>query len=185
MANKRFGLLFCFTLFPILLMACSSETMEDVMREAESTDLSDESIDGIKVGMNIHDESFIMKHGNFQLHPDNQHYAAQRNYDQYWNKEIMVSVNRETEEILQVGIMENNNTSSSERGIKRGSSVNELIETYGENYFTYEDKEQSISIIGYVDHPNNLQLTFVYFDDQITGVNLGYAFDKMKWELNE
>jgi len=93
-----------------------------------------------------------------------------------------MSVDRGAKEILQVGIMENNDTSSSAMGIKRGSLIEDVIKTYGENYFTYEDKEQAIYIIGYVDHQNNIKLSFVHFNDKVTGINIGYAFDRMKWE---
>ena len=172
----------CLTLILFLMTACSSEIMEDAMREVESTDLFDENIDGIKVGMSINDESFRMEHGNFVPHPDNEQYATQRNYDQYWNQDIMMRIDRETKEILQVGVMGNNDTTSSAMGIKKGSPIEEVITTYGENYFTYEDKEQVINILGYVDHTNNLKLSFVHLDDKVTGINIGYAFDRMKWK---
>ncbi|MDX8045633.1 hypothetical protein SH601_06490 [Gracilibacillus sp. S3-1-1] len=173
---------FCLILVLFLVTACGSDTMKDVMKEVESTDLTNESIDDMKVGMSINDESFRIEEDNFEPHPDNEYYSTERNYDQYWNEEIIMSVDRETQEILQVGMMENNETSSSAMGIKIGSSIDEVIEAYGENYFTYEDNEQSIHIIGYVDHPNNLQLSFVHIDDKVIGINIGYAFDRINWE---
>lgn len=182
MVFKRSWKLFCLTLILFLMTACSSEIMANAMREVESTDLSNEIIDDIKVGISINDESFRMEQRNFKPHPDNEQDATQRNYDQYWNKDIIMSVDRETKEILQVGAMENNDTSSSAMGIKKGSPIEEVITTYGENYFIYEDKEQAINIIGYVDHQNNLKLSFVHFDDKVTGINIGYAFDRMIWE---
>ncbi|MDR4938412.1 hypothetical protein RGU11_18690 [Rossellomorea marisflavi] len=36
--------------------------------------------------------------------------------------------------------------------------------------------------IGYVDHKNNLLLSFVHFDNEVTGMSLGYAFDRFIWE---
>ncbi|MDR7071043.1 hypothetical protein [Fictibacillus barbaricus] len=182
MVFSRFWKLFCFTLILIFMTACSSANMEDVMKEVESTDLSDESIDDIKVGMSINEKTLRMKHGNFEEHPDNEQYATQRNYDQYWNKDIILSVDRETKEVLQVGVVETNDTSSSSLGIKIGSPIEKVIKTYGENYFTYEDKEQAINIIGYVDHQKNLEISFIHFDDKVTGINIGYAFDRMKWK---
>ncbi|MEB1808809.1 MAG: hypothetical protein LPK26_16220 [Bacillaceae bacterium] len=56
------------------------------------------------MGLSIINESFANKYGIFKPHPDNEHYANKRNYDQYWNKDIIMSVDRETKEILQVGI---------------------------------------------------------------------------------
>ncbi|PYZ94899.1 hypothetical protein CR194_05090 [Salipaludibacillus keqinensis] len=177
MLLKRICKLFCFTLIILLMTACSSESREEAMRAIESTNLSNESIDDIKVGMSINDKSFITKHGYFEPYPNNEHYATQRNYDQYWNKDYIVSVDRQTQEILQVGVLEENNTSSTAMEIKRGFPIDKVITAYGENYFTYEDKEQTIYIIGYVDHQNNLELSFVHFDDKVTGINIGYAFD--------
>lgn len=182
MVCKRTCKLFCFTLLIFLMTACSSKTMEDAMRKVESTDLSNESIDDIKVGMSIIDKSFLTKYGNVEPHPDNEHFAIRRNYDQHWNRDFIVSVDRETNEILQLGVLEENNTSSSAMGIKRDSSIDEVKAIYGENYFTYEDKGQGMNIIGYVDHENNLELSFVHFDGKVTGMSLGYAFDRMRWE---
>jgi hypothetical protein len=182
MGIRRFGKLICFTLILIFITACSSANMEDAMKEVEFTNLSNESIDDIKVGMSIKDESLKMEHGNFVPHPDNELYATQRNYDQYWNKDIIMSVDGKTKEILQVGVLDSNDTFSSSLGIKIGSPIEKVIKTYGENYFTYEDKEQAISIIGYVDHKNNLKLSFVHFDNKVKGINIGYAFNRMKWK---
>ncbi|MFV8829816.1 hypothetical protein [Alkalihalobacterium sp. APHAB7] len=182
MGFKWIYIMCIFTFMQLLLTGCSSETMEDVMREVKSTNLSNENIDDIRMGMSIIDASFANSYGDFEQHPANEHYASQRNYDQYWNKDIIMSVDRETKEILQVGILETNNRSSSELGIKRGSSIEEVIATYGENYFTYEDREQTIYIIGYVDTQNNLELSFRHFNGEVKGINFGYAFDKMSWD---
>lgn len=182
MVFNRIWKLINFTFILFLMTACSSGNVEEAMREVESTELSNERIDDLKLGMSINSESFRMEHKNFKPHPDNEQYFIQRNYDQYWNKDIIMSVGREAKEILQVGVMENNDTSSSAMGIKRGSLIEDVIKTYGENYFTYEDKEQDIYIIGYVDHQNNIKLSFVHFNDKVTGINIGYAFDRMKWE---
>ncbi|WP_026675254.1 hypothetical protein [Alkalihalobacterium bogoriense] len=181
MKFKRFSTLFCFTLIMLLMMACNSNTMEDVMREVESTDLSNESIDGIKVGMSINDKSFIAKNGNFELYPDNEHYATRRNYDQYWNQDFIMGVDRETKEILQVGVLEENKTSSSAMGIKIGAFIDEVKVLYGENYYNFEDKDQGIYIIGYIDHQNNVNLSFVHIDNKVIGMSIGYAFDRMEW----
>ncbi|WP_332699474.1 hypothetical protein [Halalkalibacter lacteus] len=179
---KRIGILFCFTSILLLTAACSPENIEDAMREAKSTDLFNESIDDIKLGMSIADEALITKHGNFELSPWNEEYTSQRNYDQYWNEQIIMSIDRETKEILQIGVLENNNTSSTKKGIRLGVPIDEVISAYGENYFVYNDREQTIYIIGYVDHQNNLELSFSHFDGEVQGISLGYAFDRMKWE---
>ncbi|WP_139364890.1 hypothetical protein [Sutcliffiella halmapala] len=181
MLINRMCLLLCLTVILTLTTACNTENMEDAMREVISTDLLSESIDDIKVSMSINDETLIRKHGQFEPHPDNEYYARKRNTDQYRNKDIILSVDRETKEILQVGVLEDNDTSSSAKGIKLGIPIEEVISAYGEDYFTFEDREQTIYIIGYVDHQNNLELSFVHFDGKVIGISFGYAFDRIKW----
>jgi len=83
MVFNRIWKLIIFTFILFLMTACSSENMEEAMREVESTDLSNERIDDIKLGMSINGESFSMEHENFKPHPDNEQYVIQRNYDQY------------------------------------------------------------------------------------------------------
>ncbi|MED1599798.1 hypothetical protein [Alkalihalophilus marmarensis] len=179
-------LLFCsFTWLLFLAAACSNQTMEEAKKEVASTDLSDEHIDGMNVGMFMTDDSFGRRFEDIERYPANDQYADQRNYDQYWNEDFIWSVDRHTMEVLQIWILEENDTSANSKGIKRGSPIEDIITLYGENYYTYEDHEQSIFMIGYVDHQNNLDLSFIHDKKNVTGVSLGYAFDRMKWETEE
>lgn len=131
--------------------------------------------------MTITDETISSNYATFELHPDNEYYATQRDFDQYWNKDIIMGVDRDTKEVLQIGVMEDNDTSSSAMGIKRGSSIDDVTAIYGENYFTYEDSEQTIYLLGYVDHHKNLLLSFVHFEGKVTSIHLSYAFNRLKW----
>ena len=177
------GILLSFILLLFIMTGCSSEPREDVMREVRSTDLTSESIENIMVGMKRNIESLHEKLEILKAHPDNDFYSANRNFDQYYlNDDILISVDRETEEILQISILENNYTSESARGINLGSTIEKVILTYGENYYTFEDKDQSIYEIGFIDHTNNLDLSFRHFEGEVKGISLGYAFDKIKWE---
>ncbi|MEC2072239.1 hypothetical protein [Alkalihalophilus marmarensis] len=179
-------LLFCsFTWLLFFAAACSKQMVEEAKKEVASTDLTDEHIDDMKVGMFITDEAFLKQNRAVELYPENEHYADQRNYDQYWNEDFIWSVDRHTKEILQISILEENDMSASSKGIKRGSPIEDVITHYGENYYTYEDREQSIFMIGYVDHQNNLDLSFIHDEENVTGISLGYAFDRMKWETEK
>ncbi|MDV2682850.1 hypothetical protein RYX56_00535 [Alkalihalophilus lindianensis] len=179
---KQTGLLLIFASILIIITGCSTKNIDDAMREVNSVDLTTENIDGIKLGVSITDESFINEQGKFDPHPDNDFYAAQRNYDQYWNDRMIMSIDREKKEILQIGLLENNLTSESAKGIKVGMPIDQVISVYGEDYFTYNDKEQTIYQIGYVDHHHNLLILFTHFDNTVTNINVGYAFDRLKWE---
>ncbi|WP_142283059.1 hypothetical protein [Gottfriedia solisilvae] len=172
----------CVLMVNLLLSGCSSESREEVMKEVKSTDLSNENIQGIELGMSINDESFIENYGPFSALPDNKQYTSTRNYDQYWNEHIIMSVDRANSEILQIGTLDKNDNFSTVKGIKNGSTIEDVISTYGENYYKYEDKEQSINVIGYVDRQDNIDLAFTYINDEVISVSLSYAFERLKWK---
>ncbi|WP_430494342.1 hypothetical protein [Rossellomorea marisflavi] len=157
----------------LMLSACSTQTLEQSMKEVDSTNLSDESIGGLKVG------NFLREEPGFKGYESNGEYD--RNYNQYTNGKLDVSVDKETDEILAVGVIESG-TGSTTAHIGLGSTLDEVTAAYGENYFSYTDSNQGIQEIGYVDHENNLLLSFVHFDNKVTGMSLGYAFDRLIWE---
>ena len=179
---KQIGLSLCFIMIFLVATACSLEESEDAMKKVKSTDLSNERIADIKLGISIIDEKFITQHGRFEPYPANNHYASQRNYDQYWNEQIILGVDRETKETLEVGVLKGNDTSSSVKGIKLGGPIDDVISAYGENFYTFKDREQGLFKIGYVDHQKNLNLVFLHYDGKVTGINFGYTFDIMEWE---
>jgi hypothetical protein len=165
----------------VSLAGCVTE--EEAMREAASTDLSTEHIDGIKPGMIMTDADFIREYGHFEPDPANDYYAPRRDYDQYWNEDSMigVSVDRSTMEVLSIVFLEDNNHSSTSKGITLGTPIDEVIAAYGEDYYTYTDREQTIYVIGYVDHENNFSIGFVHLNDKIVSVSFRYAFDRLNW----
>ncbi|MEW4220201.1 hypothetical protein [Rossellomorea marisflavi] len=160
--------------FLLTLSACSSQTLEQTMKEVDSTNLSDEPIGGLKVG------TFLREEPGFKGYESNGEYN--RNYNQYTNGELDVSVDKEgTDEILAVGVIESG-TGSTTVHIVLGSTLDEVTSAYGEDYFSYTDSNQGMQEIGYVDHENNLLLSFVHVDNKVTGMSLGYAFDRLIWE---
>lgn len=179
---KKIFLMCCLILIILLTAACNPKDIEEYMKDVKSTNLLGENIDSVEIGMIIADKTFQEKYGNPQEDDYNNHYLLEgRKYDQYWIDQLLLGVDRETKEILSVGFLSNNHESSSLKGIKLGDSIEKVISTYGDNFYTYRDNEQSIYIIGYVDHPNNLTLSFVHYNDVVTGISLGYAFDRLKW----
>ncbi|QHA35032.1 hypothetical protein D5E69_03895 [Rossellomorea marisflavi] len=168
---KRISALCLFLL--LMLSACSTQTLEQSMKEVDSTNLSDESIGGLKVG------TFLREEPGFKGYESNGEYD--RNYNQYTNGKLDVSVDKETDEILAVGVIKGG-TGSTTAHIGLGSSLDEVTSAYGEDYFSYTDSNQGMQEIGYVDHENNLLLSFVHVDNKVTGMSLGYAFDRLIWE---
>ncbi|MFU8691055.1 hypothetical protein ACNA6I_14580 [Rossellomorea sp. FS2] len=157
----------------LMLSACSTQTLEQSMKEVDSTNLSDESIGGLKVG------TFLREEPGFKGYESNGEYD--RNYNQYTNGKLDVSVDKKTDEILAVGVIESG-TGSTTAHIVLGSTLDEVTSAYGEDYFSYIDSNQGMQEIGYVDHENNLLLSFVHVDNKVTGMSLGYAFDRLIWE---
>ncbi|WP_370296325.1 hypothetical protein [Rossellomorea marisflavi] len=157
----------------LMLSACSTQTLEQSVKEVDSTNLSDEAIGGLKVG------TFLQEGSGFKENESNGEYD--RNYDQYRNGKLDVSVDKETDEILAVGVIEGG-TGLTTAHIGLGSTLEEVTSAYGEDYFSYTDSNQGMQEIGYVDHENNLMLSFVHFDNKVTGMSLGYAFDRLIWE---
>lgn len=157
----------------LMLSACSTQTLEQSKKEVQSTNLSGESIGGMKVG------TFLREESGFKGYESNGEYD--RNYNQYTNGKLDVSVDKETDEILAVGVIESG-TGSTTAHIGLGSTLDEVTAAYGEDYFSYTDSNQGMQEIGYVDHENNLLLSFGHFDNKVTGMSLGYAFDRLIWE---
>ncbi|MEH7452611.1 hypothetical protein [Gottfriedia acidiceleris] len=168
----------CIFLASLLLSGCGTLSREEVMKEAKSTDLSKEVIDGMRLGMTFNS---INQFNHFVPHPDNKQYNSSRNFDQYWNKQIITSVDRKTRDILQVSVLDDNNHSSTAKGIKNEMPIKQVISTYGKNFYKYEDKNQSIYQIGYVDLQHNVDLVFTYSNGKVKTINLNYAFDRLKW----
>ena len=171
----RIIFLFATLLIIFCVSGCETENREKAMKEVKSTDLSNENIDEIKLG------TFLEKNDRFEPHPHNEYYAPRGNHDQYWNEQIILSVAKENGEILSISTLEGNNTDSSEKGIKVGASIDDVIKTYGEEYYTYTDQVQTIYEIGYVDHQNNYKLSFFHFNNKVISINLSYTFDKLQW----
>ncbi|MBM7836890.1 hypothetical protein JOC54_000121 [Alkalihalobacillus xiaoxiensis] len=148
------------------------------MIEVPSTHLTAEQLDGIALGESLVNETVTP-------HPDNEYYAPLRNVDQYWNETIIISVERKTGEIVLLSTFEENTASMTVGGIMVGDSLEKVKQTYGESFFTYTDNEQSVYELGYVDHDPNIVLSFYHFNEKVTSIHLGYAFDPVVWSEGE
>ncbi|WP_139367572.1 hypothetical protein [Bacillus alkalicellulosilyticus] len=155
-------------------------TREEAMNEVKSTDLSNENIDGIMLGMDITDVEIIEEHGEFVVHPDNEDIApkaSKMSYDLYWNEEHIIRVDRATREIVMIAHLENNTNASTMYGVTRGTPLEDVIDLYGEDYYIYKDSSQTLNEIGYVDHNNNIRIAFIHFDEKVAHISLGYIVD--------
>lgn len=176
----RFRVYFIFLTIVIALTGCDGTVQEEEMLSAKSINLSKEKIDEVSVGASL---SEIENEQKLVMYSENHYYKENRNYDQYMNENIGVSVDRETKEILSISIFEHNKKSKTSRGVKIGDDLKIIKETYGERYFIYFDREQGLTTVGYVDHENDLCLEFTFIENQekVSHINLRYAFNKMIW----
>ncbi|QKS72803.1 hypothetical protein FLK61_40040 [Paenalkalicoccus suaedae] len=131
MKEQYFKLFIGFALL-LLIVACSTETQEELMREAPSTELTIEHIEGNYVGARFDEETFRADFDSFTLHPDNEYYAPRRNYDQYWNDDLLLSIDQSTKIVLQVSVLENSEATLPEANIllldQQSRKSNRLLE---------------------------------------------------------
>ncbi|MBU9721649.1 MULTISPECIES: hypothetical protein [Bacillaceae] len=175
------GLLFLNIIIFFNVAGCGNYiTREEAMNEVKSIDLSNENIDGIMLGMVITDDKFVEEHGQFVVHPDNDDRAPdapKKHYDLYWNGDIIIRVDKETNEILMVQPLESNTNATTMNGIAIGTSLEGVIDLYGDDYYIYEDSSQTLKEIGYADHNNNIRISFGHFYEKVTSISLGYIVD--------
>lgn len=60
----------------------------------------------------------------------------------------------------------------SNKQIKVGNKKQNVIEEYGENYYTKKNGDGSVSSIGYFDKTNNLHIEFGLLDDKVIFINV-------------
>ncbi|WP_409297908.1 hypothetical protein V1498_07400 [Peribacillus sp. SCS-26] len=173
-----FRLLLLILLVFFSVTGCNYIEHEEAMKKVKSTDLSSESIGGIKIGVYMKDVELLHAGNPFKPRPENDEY--ERNYDQYYNKYFELGIHKPSSEILYVSTGENKKYST-KKGIKVGASIEEVKKAYGQDYFIYTDREQKIYEIGYVDRENNIELHFTYLNKKVDGIYLGYAFNRIIW----
>ncbi|WP_413382068.1 hypothetical protein [Alkalihalobacillus sp. 1P02AB] len=164
----------------ISMTACSYEESKRNRENVESTPLEHEKIDELTVGEDFQDLNKDIE-SPYKVHPDNTYFSEYRNYDQYWNEDLMLAVERESGEVLSILMLENNRVSKVLSGLKIGDSIDEITNFYGKSYYDFKDREQAIYIYGYVDHDNGLELAFIHNQKWITGISLS-LYDKLEWK---
>lgn len=178
--NRIYLLLLILIVFLVVTGCGNYVSREEAVKEVKSTDLSNENIDGIMLGMVITEDEFIEEHGQFLVHPDNDDRtsnAPEKHYDLYWNEELIIRVDNETRKILMVAPLENNTIASTMNGVTIGTSLEDVIDLYGEDYYEYKDSGQTLNEVGYVDHDNNIRISFIHYDDKVAHISIGYIVD--------
>ncbi|CAM4354432.1 hypothetical protein [Paenibacillus typhae] len=123
---------------------------------ARSTDLSAESVGGVKIGENIGSRSFTGKYQQTLNKQDN------TMYDYYeWDgglRTASIISGPEQGTIMRLIISGQENPLTTAKGIHIGDSKEKVMSLYGKKY--YKSGEQGADIVGYIDREQNLTLEF-------------------------
>lgn len=135
----------------------------------KSINLSKENIEGIYLGDSIDDYKIKNKYEN-SLTPDNDN--SKYNYYNLTDG-IEIATNKDDSKIIRFIIADENIKTF--RGIHVGDNKNQIIKSYGKNY--YKRVEQGADVIGYVDKDKQWSLEFWLFKNNVIGMfRLDYKY---------
>lgn len=136
-------------------------------KNTRTTTLATENIDGLKLHNNIYESKFIEKYGK-QTKPsqDNEFYDYYR-----LRGDLEIATIKEGEnkgDIVRIMILHEDykvkkSESHTSKGITIGSTKEEVLSSYGKDYYTRN--EQGANIIGYIDTKMQVTLEF-WLDDK-------------------
>lgn len=134
------------------------------------TDLSNESIGKMKLHDNVFKDSFKEQYGEPLSKEDNVLY----DYYSWKNGVETASImnGKEKGKVVRLVVGENTDLKT-EKGIGLGSTKQDVISSYGPNY--YERTEQSATIIGYADHKLHTTIEFWLGEGKVVHIRLDDA----------
>lgn len=125
-------------------------------RFTQTTNLSKENIDGLQLYQSIDNKEFVQKYGTNLKRIDNVLFDY---YELSDSLEIATNKKRQIIRII-INAKTNSNIRTS-KGIGLGSSIDEVINVYGINYYKRtEEQMPSSPVIGYVDHERKVTIEF-------------------------
>ncbi|MGG1151633.1 hypothetical protein [Bacillus wiedmannii] len=134
------------------------------------TDLSNESIGNMKLHDNMNKEAFRKEYGEPIRKIDNVYY----DYYAWQNGVETASIMEGNEKGKIVRLMVGENTDlKTVKGIGIGSTKQDVISSYGSNY--YERTEQGTVIIGYADHKLHITIEFWLGEGKVAHIRLDDA----------
>jgi hypothetical protein len=137
----------------ILLSGCIGDRSSQIPK-ITSTNLENESINGLKLFDSIQDPEFIKKYGSKHEGIPN----AKYNY--YKLKDDLVIATNKKREIIRISTPSNDKSFSTSNNISVESTRSQIIEAYGPYYYERSD-DLGFKVLGYVD--NSLQRTIEFF----------------------
>ncbi len=149
----------CF-IFLLVVTSCSRERSY-YFKNAKSTNLANENIEGIKLDEEM-DGKFIEKNGEPVKHMESDEYTY------YRVKKNIIAIDKKNHKITR--IMFSSKTTETSNGIKLDDPIKKAIKEYGDNY--YKRVEQGTDIIGYVDQEKGWTLEFWHDNKNISNIRL-------------
>lgn len=158
MSKKRIALSISILLIGVLVFNYFSSYSEELTK---STNLSNESIGGIKIHESINNSSFITQYGKPLSKEDNDL------YDYYhWQgglETASINSGKDKGSIMRLIITGTDkkpfdNPLYTAKEIKLGDTKEKVLSLYGNKY--YKSNEQGADIIGYIDHKQEITLEF-------------------------
>ena len=154
MSKKLITLILIALLITVLAFNYFSPFSEKLTK---STNLSNESIGGVKLHENINKHRFIKQYGNPISKENNDSY----NYYHWKGGLETASINTGKEKGSIMGVIISgtvDNPLHTAKGIKLGDTKSKVLSLYGNKY--YKSNEQGADIIGYIDHKQDITLEF-------------------------
>lgn len=144
------------SLIVILFGGCDRASM---IPNTPSTNLENESIDGIKLLDSIHSEDFVKKYGkDFETIPNSKY-----NYYKLKNK-LVIATNKKGE-IVRISTPSNDASFQTSKGISISSTREEIIKIYGKNQYERSD-DLGYKVLGYVDNQNKRTIEFFFTEEE-------------------
>lgn len=143
-------------------------------RFTKTTTLSQEDIDDIKMYESIDSKDFVQKYGTNLKRIDNTIFDYYKLSDG-----LEIATNKQRQIIRVVINTETNSNIKTSKGIGLGSSIDDVINAYGTNYYKRtEEQMPSSPVIGYVDHKGKVTIEFWNVKNKV--VEIRYDIDSME-----
>lgn len=140
-------------------------------RFTKTTTLSQENIDGVHMYESIDSKDFIEKYGTNLIRIDNALFDYYKLSDG-----LKIATNKERQIIRVVINSETNSNMKTSKGIGLGSSIDDVINAYGTNYYKRTEEQMPLSpVIGYVDHERKVTIEFWNVDNEVVEIRYDIA----------
>lgn len=159
--NKKAGLIILSVPFLVTIVMAGWWIYEANHHFVSSTSLESEQIDDLVLFDHV-DKAFKEEHGEYE-EQENVYYQELLEFDSF-----TVGTNKEQEITY---ILIEDNTLTTDKGIGIGSSLDEVIEVYGDSYYTYKEMGLDDSI-NYLDRENKILLQFWHDENEIVRIVL-------------